>query len=444
MKKKLYIRMTIVSAAMMFLTMIITVVTFYNVFSEQVMEDLKTDVHILNTTEAVLQYVEQDFDPKISNLRITVIDKNGKVQYDSNADIGNMDNHVNRPEIREALKYGTGKKIRKSDTFSKNTYYYAERLNNGKILRVAKEVGSIWQFFKHILPILIVELLLAVAICILVARMLARRLVEPIELLAKNIDDDEITATYEEIKPFLDKIHSQHKALKKSANMRQDFTANVSHELKTPLASISGYAELIENGMAKEEDVRRFAGEIHKSSIRLLSLINDIIELSELDVMDSEMATTTVSLAEEAENCVEMLQMNAKKHGVDIVIHKNQERGIIEANRDMIQEIIYNLCDNAIRYNQDGGHVIVSVFRKEDKIVLQVQDDGIGITKKEQERIFERFYRVDKARSKKTGGTGLGLAIVKHIAEQHEAEIEIDSVVGKGTSISILFQKKTV
>ena len=444
MKKKLYIRMTIVSAAMMFLTMIITVVTFYNVFSEQVMEDLKTDVHILNTTEAVLQYVEQDFDPKISNLRITVIDKNGKVQYDSNADIGNMDNHVNRPEIREALKYGTGKKIRKSDTFSKNTYYYAERLNNGKILRVAKEVGSIWQFFKHILPILIVELLLAVAICILVARMLARRLVEPIELLAKNIDDDEITATYEEIKPFLDKIHSQHKALKKSANMRQDFTANVSHELKTPLASISGYAELIEKGMAKEEDVRRFAGEIHKSSIRLLSLINDIIELSELDVMDSEMATTTVSLAEEAENCVEMLQMNAKKHGVDIVIHKNQERGIIEANRDMIQEIIYNLCDNAIRYNQDGGHVIVSVFRKEDKIVLQVQDDGIGIPKKEQERIFERFYRVDKARSKKTGGTGLGLAIVKHIAEQHEAEIEIDSVVGKGTSISILFQKKTV
>ncbi|MCI9565875.1 MAG: two-component sensor histidine kinase [Eubacterium sp.] len=436
--------MTIVSAAMMFLTMIITVVTFYNVFSEQVMEDLKTDVHILNTTEAVLQYVEQDFDPKISNLRITVIDKKGKVQYDSNADIGNMDNHVNRPEIREALKYGTGKKIRKSDTFSKNTYYYAERLNNGKILRVAKEVGSIWQFFKHILPILIVELLLAVAICILVARMLARRLVEPIELLAKNIDDDEITATYEEIKPFLDKIHSQHKALKKSANMRQDFTANVSHELKTPLASISGYAELIENGMAKEEDVRRFAGEIHKSSIRLLSLINDIIELSELDVMDSEMATTTVSLAEEAENCVEMLQMNAKKHGVDIVIHKNQERGIIEANRDMIQEIIYNLCDNAIRYNQDGGHVIVSVFRKEDKIVLQVQDDGIGIPKKEQERIFERFYRVDKARSKKTGGTGLGLAIVKHIAEQHEAEIEIDSVVGKGTSISILFQKKTV
>ncbi len=444
MKRKLYIRMTIVSVAMMLLTMIVTVVLFYNLFSEQVMDDLKTHVHILNTTEAVLQYVEHDFDPKIDNLRITVIDKQGKVQYDSNADIGSLDNHVNRPEVKEALINGTGETIRKSDTFDKNTYYYAEKLNDGKVLRVAKEVGSIWQFFKQILLLLVAELLLAVTICIIVARMLARRMVEPIEQLAKNMDDDEITATYDEIKPFVDKIHSQHKALKKSANMRQDFTANVSHELKTPLASISGYAELIETGMAEEEDVRRFAGEIHKSSIRLLSLINDIIELSELDVMDGEMSTISVSLTEEAENCVEMLQMNAKKHGVDISTHKSEEQGIIEANRDMIQEIIYNLCDNAIRYNHDGGQVVVSVFRRKDKIVLQVQDDGIGIPEKEQERIFERFYRVDKARSKKTGGTGLGLAIVKHIAEQHNAEIEIESIVGKGTKISILFEAKLV
>lgn len=441
MKKKLYVRMTMVSVAMMLLTMIVTVVIFYNLFSEQVMEDLKTHVHILNTTEAVLQYVEDGFDPKIDNLRITVIDKQGKVQYDSNADIGSMDNHVNRPEVKKALEKGAGSIIRRSDTFDKNTYYYAEKLDNGQILRVAKEVVSIWQFFKQILPILIAELLLAVAICIMVARMLARRLVEPIELLAQNMDEDEITETYDEIKPFLDKIHSQHKALKKSANMRQDFTANVSHELKTPLASISGYAELIETGMAKEDDVRRFAGEIHKSSIRLLSLINDIIELSELDVMDGEMSTMMLNLTEEAQNCVEMLQMNAEKHGVNISFCKNNEPCIIEANQDMVQEIIYNLCDNAIRYNQPGGNVIVSVFRKEEKIVLEVQDDGIGIPRKEQERIFERFYRVDKARSKKTGGTGLGLAIVKHIAEQHGAQIKIDSHIDEGTTISILFQK---
>ena len=433
--------MTLVSIVMMLLTMTVTVTIFYNLFSEQVMEDIKTHVHILKTTEAVLQYVEKDFDPKIANLRITVIDQQGKVKYDSNADIGSMDNHGDRPEVQEAFKNGTGKSIRRSNTLDRNTYYYAEKLDNGQILRVAKDVVSLWQFFKQILPVLFGELVLAVAICIVVARLLAKRLVEPIELLAQNIDDDEITETYDEIKPFLDKIHSQHKALKKSANMRQDFTANVSHELKTPLASISGYAELIETGMAKEEDVRRFAGEIHKSSIRLLSLINDIIELSELDVMDGEMSTTTICLTEEVENCVEMLKMNAEKHGVEITFCKNQEMCMIEANQEMIQEIIYNLCDNAIRYNKQGGCVEVSVFRKDKKVILQVKDDGIGIPEKDQKRIFERFYRVDKARSKKTGGTGLGLAIVKHIAEQHNAEIKLDSNVGKGTTISILFHE---
>ena len=163
------------------------------------------------------------------------------------------------------------------------------------------------------------------------------------------MDEEEVTETYEEIKPFLNKIHSQHKALKKSANMRQDFTANVSHELKTPLASISGYAELIETGMAKEEDICRFAGEIHKSSLRLLSLINDIIELSELDVMNGQMSKTKVSLTDEAVNCVEILQMNAEKHNVNISLDKCEDGCVIDANQDMIQEIIYNLCDNAIR-----------------------------------------------------------------------------------------------
>ena len=206
--------------------------------------------------------------------------------------------------------------------------------------------------------------------------------------------------------------------------MRQDFTANVSHELKTPLASISGYAELIETGMAKEEDICRFAGEIHKSSLRLLSLINDIIELSELDVMNGQMSKTKVSLTDEVVNCVEILQMNAEKHNVNISLDKCEDGCVIDANQDMIQEIIYNLCDNAIRYNKPEGNVWVSVFREKDNIILQVRDNGIGIPEKEQQHIFERFYRVDKARSKKTGGTGLGLAIVKHIAEQHNSEIK--------------------
>lgn len=442
MKRKLYLRMTLVSVVMMLITMTVTVGMFYNLFSEQVMEDLKTHVHILKTTEAVLDYVEKGFDPKIDNLRITVIDKDGEVKYDSNADIGTMDNHVNRPEIKQALKTGEGKAERKSNTLDKTTYYYAEKMENGQVLRVAKEVGSMWQFFMKILPVLFFEFVIAIVVCFVVSKMLAKRLVEPIENLAQNLDEDTEIETYAEIKPFLDKIHSQHKALKKSANLRQDFTANVSHELKTPLASISGYAELIETGMAKEDDIQRFAGEIHKSSIRLLSLINDIIELSELDVMDGEMSTTDINLTEEALNCVNMLQMNASKHGVTITFDKKSDDCVIKANKDMIQEVIFNLCDNAIRYNKKDGKVEVSVTQKGNNISLKVKDNGIGIPKKEQKRVFERFYRVDKARSKKTGGTGLGLAIVKHIAEQHKAEIHIESQPNEGTTISVIFKKE--
>jgi two-component system phosphate regulon sensor histidine kinase PhoR len=442
MKKKLYIRMSVISIIVMLLSIFVTVGILYGQFIQQIMEDLKTNVRILKSTEAVLEYVEKNYDPNIDNLRITVIDADGNVKYDSNVDSKKMENHKNREEVAEALENGSGQAIRKSDTLDKNTYYYAERLENGQVLRAGKEAGSLWQFGMKILPTMIMELLLAVMVCIIAAKYLSKKLVEPIELLAQNLDNDVQMETYSEIQPFLDKIHSQHKDLKKSTKMRQEFTANVSHELKTPLASISGYAELIETGMAKEEDIKRFAGEIHKSSNRLLSLINDIIELSELDVMDGEKSTSPVDLSLEAENCVEMLKMNAKKHGVSISMAEKEQSCVIQADRDMIQEVIYNLCDNAIRYNKEDGHVQVSVKKNKDNITLEVKDDGIGIPKKDQERIFERFYRVDKARSKKTGGTGLGLAIVKHIAEQHDAEIRLVSNVGEGTTISIIFSEK--
>ena len=442
MKKKIYTRMTIVSVAVMFATMVMTVGILYNLFREQIMEDLRTHVHILKTTEAVLEYVEKGYDPKIDNLRITVINQNGKVQYDSNADIGSMDNHGDRPEVQAAMRSGCGDDIRKSSTLDNNTYYYAEKLEDGRVIRVAKEVVSMAQFYMKILPILIVEIILTIIICIIVARFLAKRLIQPIELMAQNLDSDSSEATYEEIQPFMDKIRSQHNDLKKSTKVRQDFTANVSHELKTPLASISGYAELIETGMAQEKDIRHFAGEIHKSSNRLLSLINDIIEMSKLDVMDNDLEMHPVSLSEEAISCVERLKLNAEQHDISISTDLLENNCIIMANQEMLQEVIYNLCDNAIRYNKEGGHVWVSVFRQGDKAFLQVKDDGIGIPEEEQDRVFERFYRVDKARSKKTGGTGLGLAIVKHIAEQHNAEIKIDSKLGEGTIISVIFIHK--
>ena len=219
--------------------------------------------------------------------------------------------------------------------------------------------------------------------------------------------------------------------------MRKEFLSNVSHELKTPLTSISGYAELIETGMASEQDTVRFAHGIHNSANRLLTLINDIIRLSELDGTEEEADTELLNLHEMAQNCVEMLKMSAEKHKVTIAL--NGTECYVTANRQMMEELLYNLCDNAIRYNNPGGSVDVQTYAREGHTYLVVKDTGIGISKEHQERIFERFYRVDKSRSKSTGGTGLGLAIVKHIIAKSHAELELESEPGKGTTIRVIF-----
>ena len=285
-------------------------------------------------------------------------------------------------------------------------------------------------------------------ICIVISHILTKSLIFPIEKMSRDIDHVSEINTYKELIPFMNTIQKQHEDILKNAKLRQEFTANVSHELKTPLTSISGYSELIENGMADNEDIIRFAREIHRNSNRLLTLINDIIRLSELDTVDMNVGFERLNLYDLAFNCVEMLKMNAEKHKVTISI-KGQEVYIL-GNRQMIDEMIYNLCDNAIRYNNENGTVAVTVMgirrfesehgRLKNEAVLSVKDTGIGIPKKHQQRIFERFYRVDKSRSKSTGGTGLGLAIVKHIVAGHKgAAIELESDSGKGTEIKIIF-----
>ena len=222
-----------------------------------------------------------------------------------------------------------------------------------------------------------------------------------------------------------------------NAKLRQEFTANVSHELKTPLTAISGYAELIENGMISSDDeIRRMAGEIHNNSGRLITLINDVIRLSELDEEQDEILEK-VPLSVVAQSSVKMLQINAEKHHVTLTFEG--EDAFIWGTRQMVDEVVYNLCDNAIRYNKENGSVTVRVYRENGRAVLQVQDTGIGIPQECQERIFERFYRVDKGRSKLTGGPGLGLAIVKHILMRLKGELKLVSTPGQGTIITIAF-----
>ncbi len=246
------------------------------------------------------------------------------------------------------------------------------------------------------------------------------------------------TEAYEELSPFIDAIKSQHDDVVQNAMMRQEFTANVSHELKTPLTAISGYSELIENGMASSEsETRRFAKEIHGNANRLLTLINDVIRLSELDGEEVEELLEPINLKEIAETCVNMLQINAEKHNVTLTFEG--ESVVIMSTKQMMEEVLFNLCDNAIRYNREGGNVHVTVKDRLSQAVLTVKDTGIGIPKVHQERIFERFYRVDKGRSKSTGGTGLGLAIVKHILLRLGAIITVESEAGKGTEITAVF-----
>ncbi len=438
MKKKINARFVLLTVMSVVLTLILATMAYYELFKKEVLADLRSYTYVLqharvfDDVTAVREYTLSDTD-----IRITLIDPDGSVQYDSQADAAGMDNHENRPEIAEALKEGYGEAIRHSDTIDRSLFYYALRMDNGSVLRVGKESGSIWAVFASIFPWIVGIGVILIAIGLILSHYLTMQLLEPIERMANDMDHLDSMTVYKEMIPFTTKIRKQHEDIIKNAKMRQDFTANVSHELKTPLTSISGYSELIENGMATDADVIRFAAEIHKNSMRLLTLINDIIRLSELDVSEQTLMTQDVDLYEIARTCVDMLQINGEKHDVSIALYGTS--CTVNANREMMEELVYNLCDNAIRYNNAGGSVSVWVTKTQDHVILSVKDTGIGISQEDQERIFERFYRVDKSRSKSTGGTGLGLAIVKHIVEQHGAKLEMESRLGEGTEIRVIF-----
>lgn len=456
MKKRINRSFALIALLAIGLTTVLTTVVYYNLFQSQVTSDLKDYTALVREalypeTETADRY-QRASENQLSavgealsdrEIRLSLISAAGEVLYDNEVARGELENHQDRPEVRAALAKGEGQSMRTSKTLARNTFYYAVRLENGSVLRVAKDAGSIISVFGSVFPTILWILSALILLSLGMTHMLTARLTRPIENLAKNMDADDSPEVYEELTPFIGMIRKQHRDIVRNAQMRQEFTANVSHELKTPLTSISGYAELIETGMADSGDVVRFAGGIRNSADRLLSLINDIIRLSELDGDGADDVFETLDLYGMAEDCVSMLQMNAAKNGVTLSLAG--ESGKIHANRQMMEELLYNLCDNAIRYNNAGGSVEVCVKReqqgREKRIVLSVADTGIGIPKEHQNRIFERFYRVDKSRSKSTGGTGLGLAIVKHIVAKHDARLELESEAGKGTTISVAFRE---
>ncbi len=484
------------------------------------------------------------------NYRVTLVGNDGTVLFDSQANASEMDNHLSREEIAQALKTGKGSSSRYSATLTEQTLYEAVLLSDKTVLRISvKRASGLTLLLGMIYPIIFI-IIVAIIISAVLAHKMAKRIIEPLNKL--DLDHPTENDAYEEIAPLLNRIHRQnmkieHKAgelnrkkeefnlitenmreglvlldkdrcvitinpaaarlfetdtscagrefltvdrrrdinaaldsalenghsdiraqrgereyrfdisrietsgetvgavilasdITEQANaerMRREFTANVSHELKTPLQSITGSAELIENGLVKPEDMPRFIGHIRTEATRLVTLVDDIIRLSQLDE-GGEMQRETVSLQAVSGEVFDLLRESAAARNITL----NQSGfGEVFGVKQLMFEIIYNLCDNAIKYNRDGGRVDVDIRESEEETVLSVSDTGIGIPPEHRERIFERFYRVDKSHSKKSGGTGLGLSIVKHAVLYHNGKITLESEENKGTTITAVFPK---
>ncbi len=548
MSKKIFRAIISVAMVVLFASLSMACSFLYNYFSKSQISQLNEKLlfAVANANEMGAEYLER-FD--FSTYRYTLIAPDGRVLYDSQADIEQMENHLDREEVAEALQDGTGSSARYSATLTRRTVYEAARLDDGNVLRISISQITIGALVLGMLPAVSAIALISVAVSMLLSHRMASSIVKPLYEL--DLENPARQAVYEELTPILAKIRNQRRqidrhiqelrqksdefrqitasmneglvlldqngfvisinaAAKKlfntddtaigrdflivarTANIsravvnsldgkkaefreeingreyqfvvertesegkavgvvilsfdvsemalaersRREFTANVSHELKTPLQSIIGSAELLESGLVKPEDTQRFVGNIKGEARRLVSLINDIIRLSQLDE-NSEPATETVDLWDTANEVMDLLQVSAAKKqvGLELVGAPCTMTGI----RRYIYEIIYNLCDNAIRYNKEGGKVKLEIRRTDDRISLSVTDTGIGIPQEHQSRIFERFYRVDKSHSKETGGTGLGLSIVKHAVAYHKGTIRLDSKPDVGTTITVEF-----
>lgn len=553
MRQKIFRSMGVLIAASLIFFYVLIVGVMYQQLFNNMEKEVEREARYLNSALNItgIDYLDNQVMKDEGN-RITLIDTEGTVLFDSFEDIRTLDNHKNRPEIMEALKNGNGSSVRFSKTLSQQTFYYAFRLDNGMVIRVANTTDSVLTMIIANMPILLVLACIILVVAMIFARWQTKSIITPINNL--NLEKPLENDIYDELTPLLHRIDNQNHLIEeqlehlnkkqeefnaitenmrealiiinkkntvlsmnraavellnvkrgnciekhfltisrnhdfqstieeamggtpsdaivildnkyykimanpvylegalngcvvlmldvtekhRAEQMRKEFSANVSHELKTPLMSISGYAEIIKNGLVKNEDIPEFSGRIYSEATRLSSLVEDIIKLSRLDEDEKAPDFEEVNLLVLAEDIKERLLTQAAKKNVDLrVIGENVK---VKGVRQILDEMIYNLLDNAIKYNEDNGKAGVSVIKENDTVVLSVWDTGIGIPKEHQDRIFERFYRVDKSHSRETGGTGLGLSIVKHGAYYHNAEIKIDSEPLRGTKIIITFK----
>lgn len=546
MTKKIFRSIIVVAMVVLVSSLFIASSFLYGYFNKSQVKQLKDELLLVadSVDKVGIDYFE-NYDSSI--FRFTMVSADGVVLYDSQADALEMENHLDREEIAEALADGRGSSARYSSTITEKTFYEAIRLDNGNILRISISQITVGALIINMLPAICVIIVISVIVAFALSHSMAKKIIKPLNEL--NLENPAENDAYEELTPILTKINKQHKQIEcqmqelkrksdefeqitasmneglvlldkrgviisindaakrlfgvndsvvscnfltvdRSVDMskgiekaiqgkhsefheerngreyhfvinrtefegnivgvvilffdvtetayaernRREFTANVSHELKTPLQSIIGSAELLENGLAKPEDTMKFVGNIKNEAMRLVSLINDIIRLSQLDE-NNESALESVDLYEVAKEVVEVLEASAEKKHIELRL--NGESSVIEGVRRYLYEIIFNLCDNAIRYNREGGTVKIDLINKNENVILTVSDTGIGIPVEHQARIFERFYRVDKSHSKETGGTGLGLSIVKHAVAYHGGTVRLESIPGEGTTITV-------
>lgn len=554
MTRRIFLSTITVVVSSLLLSILLITGVLYDHFEKMRLDELET------TASFVSQGVEQNGLSYLENLnsdncRITWIAADGTVLYDNVQDVSEMENHADREEIQEAMKNQSGVSVRKSTTLSENTIYYAMRLKDDTVLRIAVAQSSVWLLLGGMLTPICFILLAAFVFAGILSYRVSKKIVRPLSEI--DLQHPEQADTYDELSPFLQRIAAQNREITKkmeeiqnqqqefsmiTENMseglfmidrgyqillynksamqifsmdpkinyrnllsvnrseslrsvvesalqgkhaqknlelngriyqlianavcnpdasqeiagavililditekeeqeryRREFTANVSHELKTPLTSISGIAEIIRGGIVRTEDIPHFAGKIYEESQRLITLIGDIIKLSQLDENQVSLKREQVDLLEVSRDVIKRLAHVARKANVTVVTKGSH--GVIYGVRQILSEMVYNLCENAIKYNNEGGRVCIEVEQKPDIVILSVCDTGIGIPASEQSRVFERFYRVDKSHSKAVGGTGLGLSIVKHGAALHHAEITLESKEGEGTKVTLKFMK---
>ena len=393
--------------------------------------------------------------------RITWIGADGSVLYDSEyPDL--TANQGDYKEVRQALETGSGSGIRRSSSGRTQTMYYGLLCGDGTVVRLSRPVSAVRHAFALVSFMISVTVLVLILISALIAFRIAKTIADPINEM--NLDDLPHSNPYPELQPLVERFEEQKEVIASQAvqgehlrreameqqaqeqeRMRREFSANVSHELKTPLTSINGFAELMRSGLCDEEKMIEFAGDIYRESQRLIALVNDIIRISELDEGAIHTTTEKVDIVKAAEDTIAILQPAADKREISITLQAPfGEDGShlpvrVVGSDYLIREMFYNLCDNAVKYNHDGGEVFVTIREDKDNAVISFADTGIGIPEAEQDRVFERFYRVDKSHSRTLGGTGLGLSIFKHAAQVQNASVEIESEPDRGTTITVRF-----